>query len=312
MPLKAILNGSPVYARSVAGTGDFICAECGASMHYRRAYKKQDGSRVTAHFAHNPAPTDQKRSCSLSEGESEEHLNGKQTLLSFAPDHFDWLRNATGDAEVKIGDRRADVLFTLPAGQRIIFEAQFTRIPRRQIAQRTRDYHDAGYHVIWCYPEKRDDLYQWGRAYFHCVGLLSDDGTDIVQFEGQFNPVECDPSLVRAFDPEQVGYDFLPVLPSQDQWVQVQYPPPEKDSIWKHLEVIGLSFSSPKMRDAALAWERGGSLGLGHWAARHLKPLTVDKYGHLVAAVRMFLNDTTDYSTIQFTSNDEGWGYDGW
>lgn len=216
MPLTALLNGQRVIASAVSGTAIYTCCECGDPMHYRRAYKRQDGARVIEHFAHNPKPGDQQRTCSLSEGESEEHLNSKQTLLTNAPDHFTWLQNAIGDAEMPINDRRADVLFVLATGQKVIFEAQLTKIPRRQIALRTRDYHDAGYHVVWCFPEKRRwDHYQWARRHFYCTGLLSNDGSD-VQFSGNLNPVRYQPSLRRPFDPEQVGYSFHSLLTPDD------------------------------------------------------------------------------------------------
>jgi len=208
MPLTALFNGQRVIASSVSGTAIYACCECGDPMHYRRAYKRQDGARVIEHFAHNPAPSGQQRACSLSEGETIEHLISKQLLLTDAPDHFYWLRGASGDVEVSIGDRRADVLFTLSGNQRVAFEAQFTKVSRRQIAQRTRDYHDAGCHVVWCFPERRhDDLYKWAKWHFYCVGLLSDNGED-VQFSGNLNPTRYQPSLRKPFDPDLIGYDF--------------------------------------------------------------------------------------------------------
>ena len=330
MPLTALLNGQRVIASAVSGTAIYACCECSDPMHYRRAYKRQDGARVIEHFAHNPTPGEQRRACSLSEGESEEHLNSKQVLLDCAPDHFMWLQNASGDVEIPLGDRRADVLFTLPEGQRIIFEAQFTKIPRRQIALRTKDYHDAGCHVVWCFPEKRhDDHYAWAKNHFYCVGLLSDDGSE-VQFSGNLDPVHYQPSLRRPFDPEQVGYDFLPPVnhfhayahdnvdpefdrlvardeePPKakagegeiDRWVKVPYPPPQSENgqMIGLARSIGLSYSSPQMREAASAWENGGTLILGAWAARTLRPLTVEKYGKLIELVRWYLNDDTDYS----------------
>ena len=304
MPLTALLNGQRVIASAVSGTAIYTCCECNDPMHYRRAYKRQDGARVIEHFAHNPSPGVYRRACSLSEGESEEHLNSKQTLLMSAPDHFAWLQDASGDVEVLVNDRRADVLFILVTGQKIIFEAQLTKIPRRQIALRTRDYHDAGYHVVWCFPEKRhDDHYQWAKNQFFCVGLLADDGSD-VQFSGNLNPIKCQPGLRRLFDPDQVGYDFLPPIPQSDdagdgkRWVKVEYPPPpgKVQLISDCLRMLGMSYSSPEMREAAFAWRDGGTLMLGAWAARKIKPLTVEKYGKLIEIVRWYLDDETDYS----------------
>ena len=40
MPNKALLNGMPVFADTVAGTGAFICTECATGMYYKRAGKQ--------------------------------------------------------------------------------------------------------------------------------------------------------------------------------------------------------------------------------------------------------------------------------
>ena len=64
----------------------------------------------------------------------------------------------------------------------------------------------------------------------------------------------------------------------------------------EHCRVLGIGYSSPEMREAAMAWQEGGTLMLGAWAARNIKPLTVQKYGYLVEAVREYLGDDTDYS----------------
>lgn len=198
MPLKALLDGMSIFARDAIGTGAYTCHECASSMHYRRSFPRADGVIVQAHFAHNPVPHGQKpRQCSTI-GQSEEHLNAKECIRLAAPDHFLWLRGIVGDVEVPLGNRRADVLFILPGDIRIVFEPQFTKIRRSEIAERTKDYHDFGCHVVWCFPERRDDLFTFCKHHFRCVGLLSDDGNEIT-FQGNFNPQQK-PSLWRTFE----------------------------------------------------------------------------------------------------------------
>jgi hypothetical protein len=58
-----------------------------------------------------------------------------------------------------------------------------------------------------------------------------------------------------------------------------------------------LHLTPGQLRTAAQAWESGGCIGLGHWAARadlsQYGPLV---YGELVALVRVELDDHTNYS----------------
>jgi hypothetical protein len=57
-----------------------------------------------------------------------------------------------------------------------------------------------------------------------------------------------------------------------------------------------LHLTPGQLRTACAAWESGGCIGLGHWAARadlpQYGPLV---YGELIDLVRTELNDTTDY-----------------
>lgn len=222
MALKALLNGQPAYAWDVAGTGDFACAECGDGMYYRRAQRRADGVTVVAHFAHRPLLAGRQRTCSISH-ESEEHENAKETIRLTAPGYFWWLKGASGDVETRLeeGDikRRADVLFVLHDRQRVVFEVQFTKISRREIARRTTDYHRMQCHVIWCFPEKRDDLYMFCWKHFYCVGRLSNDGTQI-DFRGNISPFHYRvPSLKRPFDAE-----YMPIVTRPAPLPPIEYP----------------------------------------------------------------------------------------
>jgi hypothetical protein len=51
-----------------------------------------------------------------------------------------------------------------------------------------------------------------------------------------------------------------------------------------------------ELASAAYAWQSGGSLALGAWAARHMPHFSVAEYGALVREVRDYLGDDTDYS----------------
>lgn len=315
MPLKALLGAAPIFARDAIGTGIYTCHECASDMHYRRTFKRADGVRVQAHFAHNPTPRGQEpRLCSTT-GQSEEHLNAKECIRLAAPTHFSWLRGIAGDVEVPIGNRRADVLFTLPGDIRIIFEPQFTKIPRSQIAERTKDYHDLGCHVVWCFPQRRTDLFTFCKYHFYCVGLLSDDGNEVT-FYGNMNPVKYQPSLRRSLSEyrdalnewaadKRAEIDLL-LSPEFQYYIERDENPPKASQSSVQTTDQGRrwdknrpsDFTTQQLKEASHAWAIGGSLMLGAWAAKHLKPLTVDKYGRLVSAVRMSINDTTDYSQV--------------
>lgn len=280
MPLKALLAGMPVMAWDVAGTGSFSCDECGDPMHYVAMHKRKDGARVNAHFAHNPTSSGTPRACS-SIGQSEEHMNAKQTICMAAPLHFWWLRGLIGNVEVPLEHRRADVLFTRSDGRRIVFEPQFTKIPRSQIAERTRDYHAMGCDVVWCFPKKRGDLYQWAKQHFYCVGLLDNDGNDVA-FWGNLSPDRYAPGLKRPFDTDAP----MPVaIVSEEPWRAA----PNGD--YDH-GVLVANLNDLATHDAYTAWMSAGSIGLGLWIANHKehttgkRNYTVEEFGQWCAHVR--------------------------
>ncbi len=222
MSLKALLNGETVYAADVAGTTEYNCYECGDAMYFRPARRNKNNVSVVAHFAHKPLPAGQVRTCKAGVSESPEHDNAKETLRLFAAEHFWWLEQATAETEVTLKDdaleihREADVLYTLPNGKRVIFEAQFTKIPRREIAERTRDYIRLGCYVIWCFPEKRTDLYDFCWKHFYAVVRLSDDGSEMHRL-GNISPDRYAPGLKRPFDPEhlpQPSRALAPITPT--------------------------------------------------------------------------------------------------
>lgn len=198
MPLTACTaDGRIVYANLYRAEDALICRDCGDAMHYRRYV--DDPPRV-AHFAHNPRRTSAgPRACSNET--TPEHDNAKAALLSAAPEAFDALAGALGRYEQDIiipntGEpprlRRADVLFAAGDGRYpVAFEAQFSNIAfatngtGRSVKERTADYHAAGVHVVWCFPDKRTayEHIDAARRVYGCVGVLSPDGTE-VRFSG--------------------------------------------------------------------------------------------------------------------------------
>lgn len=52
---------------------------------------------------------------------------------------------------------------------------------------------------------------------------------------------------------------------------------------------------TPLLWIACRAWQDGGSILLGLWAARHLTPWCARTYGELLARVRQELGDDRDY-----------------
>lgn len=51
-----------------------------------------------------------------------------------------------------------------------------------------------------------------------------------------------------------------------------------------------------QLREAARAWESGGTLSLGRWLSKHKPHFSTGDYGELVLLVRAELGDDKDYS----------------
>jgi len=95
------------------------------------------------------------------ESESFEHLRIKNYLSENVP-----LNNTveTIREECFLGVRRADIYFKLTSGKEIVIEIQHSKISVSDLMQRTKDYNDMGYHVLWIlngashdrYPQRAD------------------------------------------------------------------------------------------------------------------------------------------------------------
>jgi hypothetical protein len=184
MPITAYVGERTIRAGEYRAERDnpLTCPECNDPMHYR---PRTSEPRRIAHFAHNPRPADQPRTCALALM-TVEHLNAIETLLKSAPGVFG-VRCGKAEHRVADGKRRADVFFPGDGARYpVVFEAQFSAIKFAwsatdpyTIEGRTDDYHEAGVHVVWCLPAKRRNLIASIKRAYGCYGLLSDDGTEV-------------------------------------------------------------------------------------------------------------------------------------
>jgi len=136
-------------------TASFMCPQCEDLVHLKV------GEIIIPHFAHKKNAS---CSASFSEGESKEHLEGKQQLYEF-------LRGIGKDVVLepyfKSLAQRPDLLVTDDIGQ-VPIEFQCSTIPVNQIELRTSGYKSAGMRPIWLLrtPSKLKTLPQ-GVGIFH-------------------------------------------------------------------------------------------------------------------------------------------------
>lgn len=113
----------------------YVCPSC-----KKRVYLKV-GKIIRPHFAHY-----QEEACAMfSEGETEEHLDGKIQLAH----HFKKIgRNVQLEAYLPNLQQRPDILFE-KGKRKIAIEFQCSAISIENISLRTKGYLKAGYEVIW-------------------------------------------------------------------------------------------------------------------------------------------------------------------
>lgn len=115
---------------------DFFCPGC------REPVFLKQGQLRMAHFAHY-----REAGCStFSEGETEQHLLGKQLLYS-------WLKGLGMTVEMEPWlprlQQRPDVLVKAGEDRRIVLEYQCSPIPLEHLRERTEGYRREGYEVVW-------------------------------------------------------------------------------------------------------------------------------------------------------------------
>ena len=124
MPIRAIVNNIEVFANVFSGGDNIKCPNCDQEMIFVNPV-----ADIIKHFRH-------KVECPYStEPESIEHIEMKGFLK----------RNIPGArVEVKIGRRIADILI-----EDIVIECQASSITLRELKERTYDYNNNGYWVLW-------------------------------------------------------------------------------------------------------------------------------------------------------------------
>ncbi|WP_223877254.1 competence protein CoiA [Lactiplantibacillus pingfangensis] len=125
-----------IMADSAKRQVNYWCPGCHAPVRLKH------GTVMVAHFAHQA-----NEACdTFSEGETAEHLLGKQQLAA-------WFAAAgyTVQIEARLPEihQRPDVLVRLGEGQPLALEFQCSPIALEQLTQRTQGYRDHGYRVLW-------------------------------------------------------------------------------------------------------------------------------------------------------------------
>ena len=132
--LVAKLNDQFINAFDACQGKNYCCPACGEHL-----VLKQGQSKI-AHFAHQV-----NSGCVLREGESYEHLLGKQQI-------FEWARKKGWQAELEVYipqlEQRADVLLRI-GGQRIVIEFQCSPLSLTALQKRTFGYQSIGIKCYW-------------------------------------------------------------------------------------------------------------------------------------------------------------------
>lgn len=138
----------------------YYCPACKSPVYLKA------GSVIRAHFAHF-----KRSNCAVfSEGETEEHLLGKQQL-------YDWLVRLGYEVEMEAYlpklNQRPDILVSIN-GQKIALEFQCSGLAIEKVKERTNGYLINGYKVIWLLGEQFD--YKRKLTAFHkaCLTNMND------------------------------------------------------------------------------------------------------------------------------------------
>lgn len=133
-------NNESVYAWEGRKGVPYYCPHCESSLIFKEGLVK------IKHFAHKT-----KTSCPYSENESKEHLLMKERIYKMIKAQHPVL-----SIELEknlIPNRRADIV--LRGKRTVVVECQVSPLTLREIKERTEDYNQLGYHVLWIYHLKR-------------------------------------------------------------------------------------------------------------------------------------------------------------
>lgn len=202
----------------------FLCPRCDGSVHLKV------GDVVIPHFAHQQ---DASCSASFSEGESTEHLQGKQQLYEF----FQRIGKAVKlEPYFSALAQRPDLLVTNHSYQ-IPIEFQCSTIPISQLTLRTMGYESAGMTPIWLLrtPTKLKTLSQ-GVGIFHFSRFeksfftkKSPEGFVLLTYDPEFSQFHYFTSLFHIVGKQHIGMHRIlsisdqifpfarPIIPSKNE-----------------------------------------------------------------------------------------------
>lgn len=132
--LLALQNGVPILATNAKTGTEYYCPTCHAKLVFRH------GKHKIAHFAHQKG-----NDCGVSEGESEEHLRGKQQIYNWA-----MYRGYQPRLEVYLPqiNQRPDLLLKINQ-QTIAIEFQCSPLSLERLLERNQGYQSLGIRYWW-------------------------------------------------------------------------------------------------------------------------------------------------------------------
>ena len=186
---------------------EFSCPQCSMPVHLKV------GDIVIPHFAHQ-----QEASCStmFSEGESQEHLEGKRQLYEFFLTKVD---DVALEPYFKLLEQRPDLLITTRSNQ-VPIEFQCSTIPLQLIESRTKGYLSAGMKPIWILhtPAQFSTLpqgvgvYNLSRFHESFFTYESPEGTVFLTYNPQTEKFHYFSSLIHIAGRQYVGiHRILPI-----------------------------------------------------------------------------------------------------
>ncbi|WP_370457447.1 competence protein CoiA [Sporosarcina sp. JAI121] len=205
----------------------FFCPQCETPVQLKV------GDIVVPHFAHK-----KDASCStlFSEGESQQHLQGKQQLYEFLQRHA---KQVDLEPYLKMSSQRPDILVTTQS-ESIPIEFQCSTIPVADIESRSAGYHSAGMTPIWILlsPEKFSGrpsgvgMYQLSRFHESFQTFAPPEGNMLLTYNPKTKNFHYFTSLIHVAGKRYIGihrtlplarqiFPFArPKVPSKDEITQ--------------------------------------------------------------------------------------------
>ena len=199
----------------------FYCPGCNKSVYLKKGKINQ------VHFAHYD-----KTHCKLfSEGETEEHLLGKQLL-------YDWFINQGVNCQLEPFlpelKQRPDLLIQRPKEPPIVIEFQCSSLSVNRMIARTNGYKSKGYIVYWILG-KRFHLHKKMTSFQH---LFLNESQNIKNFYLQLDSIKGELSVLMNI--------YLEKLPSQIQFDETRFSLHQLENTLEKCKIDTINNKSPK------------------------------------------------------------------